>query len=278
MDYIVYRFTLEPLKPFGEILISELSELAFESFEDTAIGINAYVQEALDNEDKVKKIIGNLHHLGSLNYEREQIPEQNWNAQWESDYPVVTIDHDCIIRAPFHESDKAYGLEIVINPQMSFGTGHHATTYLMMRFLLDTDCNGLRVLDMGSGTGVLAIAAAKRGAACVRAIDIEDWAYRNTLENMALNDVHIHVEKGGGDLLQGDHFDIILANINKNVLTADMSKYASALKTAGKLFLSGFFEADADEILAEAKKYGLYLNVKANRDHWAALYLIKGNK
>ncbi len=275
MNYFVYRFHLLPQKPTGEILISLLADLPFESFQDTPEGFDAFIPESLDDPEAVGGLIAKWNHLGDLRFTRELIPDQNWNAVWESDYPVVAIGKRCLVRAPFHESDTTYEMEIVINPQMSFGTGHHATTYLMLSMLLDLDLHGKYVLDMGSGTGVLAIATALRGAILVEAVDIEEWAYRNTLDNAALNGVDIRVVQGDVKMIDGATFDIILANINKNVLLADMQHYAATLHPGGIILLSGFFEPDVKEILAEAGKYALHHTVTETKDGWAALKLIK---
>ncbi len=275
MVYTVYHFQLIPQKPTGEILISLLADLPFESFQDTATGFDAFIPADLDTADLVDELVAQWSHLGEISYTRESIADQNWNAVWESDYPVVAIGKRCLVRAPFHESDATYEMEIVIHPQMSFGTGHHATTWLMLSLLLDLEVHGQYVLDMGSGTGVLAIAAALRGAMLVQAVDIEDWAYRNTVENAALNGVDIRVAKGDVTQLDGALYHIILANINKNVLLADLKHYAAALHPGGIILLSGFFEPDVKEILAEAGKYGLTHTVTDTKDGWAALKMIK---
>jgi ribosomal protein L11 methyltransferase len=278
MNYYVYHFALSPLREMREVIIASLEDLPFESFEDTEAGLDAYLQEPDDCESDVLKLVTDLSEIGKINYTKDFIPEQNWNASWEADYPVVEVEHKCIVRAPFHKVDDRFQIDVIIQPKMSFGTGHHATTYLMISMLFELDLNNKKVLDMGSGTGVLAIAAQKLGAKEVLAIDIEEWAYQNTIENMALNNVNIRVDKGDASLLKGETFDIILANINKNVLIQDMGKYANSLAVNGHILLSGFFDVDVDEISASAEEYGLKIVVKHTRNMWAALHFRKDLK
>ncbi len=275
MNYIRYHFHLEPVKPLSEILISDLAELPFESFMETDDGVDAFIPEPLEDEPSVERIVMMRAELGEIHFFKEDIPDQNWNVQWEKDYPEVRIGNKCRIRAPFHPESSDFEFDILINPQMSFGTGHHATTYLMLSAMLELAIEGKEVLDMGCGTGVLAIAAALAGAGSVRAIDIEEWAYRNTLENSGLNNVDILVQKGDIELIQEATFDLILANINKNVLLAHVLHYAKALNTGGTLLLSGFFPTDAGEILAEAGKYKFATTVSMEKDGWCALQLTK---
>ncbi len=275
MNYYAYRFHCNPLQPLGEILVSELADIGFDSFVDTPEGVDAFVPEHADNEMAVRDVADGLAYLGTLAYNRDFIPAQNWNAVWEADYPVVTIEKRCIVRAPFHKTDDTYELDLLINPQMSFGTGHHATTRLMLTFILDEILAGKTLLDMGTGTGVLAIAAVKLGAAKAIGIDIDAWACRNALENAALNHVDIHVEKGDATLLGKEPFDYILANINKNILLADIQTYAHCLNKSGTLFMSGFFDADVFDIVAAADGCGLAHVSTQTEDHWAALKLIK---
>jgi ribosomal protein L11 methyltransferase len=275
MNYYAYRFHCNPRQPLSEILVSELADIGFESFVDTAEGVDAFVPENLDNEPAVREVADNLAYLGTMAYNRDFIPDQNWNATWEADYPVVTIGNRCIVRAPFHNVTEQYDLDLLITPQMSFGTGHHATTRHMLTYLLDEPLSGKAVLDMGAGTGVLAIAAMKLGAASAWAIDVDDWACRNAQENVALNHVNIRVDKGDATSIIGHFFDLILANINKNVLLSDISAYAKCLSPGGILMMSGFFDADVAEIISEADKYGLRHHTTRCDDHWAALKLIK---
>lgn len=274
MNYFVYRFHCNPMQPLREILISELADLGFDSFEDTNEGVDAYICEEGDDETRVREVADSLAYLGVLAYNKEYIPHQNWNEKWESDYRPVEIGSRCIVRAPFHKPQKAYDLDLVIAPQMSFGTGHHATTRLMLELLLDTPMAGKRLLDMGTGTGVLAIATAKCGAADVRAVDIDQWACHNAVENAALNNVNIRVDKGDARILHGESYEIILANINRNVLLNDLPAYASAASPGCVLIMSGFFIADSDEIQKQACDTGFKMVEKRSDEPWAALKLI----
>lgn len=275
MNYFVYKFSVEPVKLMREVLLARLDDLPFESFQDTQNGLDAYVQEHDDCETEVREIKATLADLGAVHYTKEFIPEQNWNANWEADYPAVEVDDKCIVRAPFHSPDPRFRIEVLIQPKMSFGTGHHATTFLMLSMMFDIAVEGKKVLDMGSGTGVLAIAIKKMGAKEVWAIDIEEWAFQNTLENIALNNVDIRVDKGDADLIEAESFQVILANINKNVLLQDMPRYSKSLRTQGDILFSGFFDVDVDEISAAAEKYGLKFVVRNTRNGWAALHFRK---
>jgi ribosomal protein L11 methyltransferase len=275
MNYYVYQFSVEPVKLMRDVLLGHLDDLPFESFQDTESGLDAYVQEKDDCEAEVKELVAALADLGAVHYTKEFIPEQNWNANWEADYPVVEVDDKCIVRAPFHSADARFRIDVLIQPKMSFGTGHHATTFLMLRMIFELDVEGKRVLDMGSGTGVLAIATKKLQAKEVWAIDIEEWAFQNTLENIALNNVDIRVDKGDAELIEAHNFHVILANINKNVLLHDMPRYSKALHPQGDILFSGFFDVDVDEISAAAEKYGLKFVVRNTRNGWAALHFRK---
>lgn len=269
--YLKYHFTCIPPKPLSEILISELADLGFESFVDLPDGFEAYLPKGPEIDEQLQTIVHTYAELGEISFVKSEIAGQNWNALWEADYPEVRLDKRCLVRAPFHPEDGTVETEIVINPQMSFGTGHHATTYLMLDFLLGMDMDGMQVLDMGCGTGVLAIAAMMRGAREALAIDIEEVAVENTLDNARLNDVHITVEKGGASQIGARQFHLILANINKNILLADMSTYTRALQKGGTLLLSGFFSTDEDELRNHARDCGLKFVGKRNKDDWAAL-------
>ncbi|MCA1751996.1 MAG: 50S ribosomal protein L11 methyltransferase [Cryomorphaceae bacterium] len=274
-NYVCYSFLCEPQQPTGEILTGELADIGFESFAESGASLEAYISEADDDEQAVKLCIESLSTVGEIRYSRKVIPGQNWNAVWEADYPPVRVGSAVIVRAPFHPEESGFETEVVISPKMSFGTGHHATTRLMLDFLSEINLTGKRVLDMGCGTGVLAAAAMLRGADFAKAVDIEDIAVENTRENAALNNVQITVEKGGADTCGNDTFDIILANINKNVLRADMGTYAKALAQGGALLLSGFFDSDADELTEAAGDCGLKFEAMRNEDGWASLKLNK---
>lgn len=275
MKYIRYRFECKPLKPTSEILISFLSEEGFESFVESESGIEAYIPVLLENRASVDKVVDSLD--ADISVLREEIAEENWNAVWESDYEPVVVDKIFRIRAPFHPEDRSFDYDILIKPQMSFGTGHHQTTRLMLKAMSMLDFSGKKVIDAGSGTGVLAIASEKMGAEDVLAYDIEDWAFHNTLENKALNESRVEVLKGGSEILKGKHSDIILANINKNVLLADMNRFSVALEHGGVLVLSGFFDTDSDDLQSAAERFGLKLVKSLFEDEWTCLTFQKDN-
>ncbi len=279
-DYLVYRFQCEPRLPLCDILVSELAEYGFESFVDTESGVEAYIPlEGPLSEDERKARIAWLTeqygHLGNVTWREEFIAGQNWNARWEASYPQVRIGNNCLVRAPFHDPDPEVDLDILIQAQMSFGTGHHATTYLMLEALLDQTLEDLSILDMGCGTGVLAIASAKMGAASVVAVDIEANAVNNTLENAALNGVSLTANLGEANSLAENAYDGILANINKNVLINDMAHYSQAMRSGAFLLLSGFFDGDREEVRARANDCGLIFDKDAQRQGWALVKCMK---
>jgi ribosomal protein L11 methyltransferase len=271
LDYLQFTFTIKPVVPGTDLLISELAEAGFESFAETDLGCNAWISADSYEEELFDQMNILKNQEFSIDFTVERIAEKNWNAEWESGFEPV-IAGNCIIRAPFHPASPEYKFEIIILPQMSFGTGHHETTSLMVDKLLTLPVSDKKILDMGCGTGVLAILATKLGASGVWAIDNNDNAYENTLENIALNRVEdIRVHKGDAAMLQGNLFHIILANINRNVLLADMQKYAASLYPGGHILLSGFFETDISQLKAACEKCGLtFVDVKI-KNEWALL-------
>lgn len=271
MDYVEVSFEIQPMQPWRDVLIGELAEIDFESFVETETGLQAYIQKELFSEENLHAISTLNQHGVVITHHIKPIKSENWNAVWEADFEPIIVNDECIVRAPFHPA-KNLPFEIVISPKMSFGTGHHETTWLMMKTLLGVEVSGKEVLDMGSGTGVLAILAEKMGAKAVLAVDVDDWAYENAIENTSLNDtVNITVEKGNVSNIEGQSFHVILANINKNVLLQDMDQYASALKPQGKLLISGFFEMDVPDLMRKATSCGLQLSHKEYKNHWACL-------
>mgnify|MGYP000008953056 FL=1 len=260
----------------AEILTAELADYPFESFEADAGTLKAYIpQEQLaDCKGEVDALLARYGVQGRY----IAIETQNWNAVWESNFPPVDVEGRLLIRAPFHEPAPAGVMEVVVMPKMSFGTGHHATTWLVSRAVLDLGVAGRRGLDMGSGTGVLSIVAAKCGAAHVDAVDIDDWADANCRENIASNGVADRIEPMLGDVrrIAGQHYGFILANINRNILTADMPAYAAALEPGGDLVMSGFLEQDVPAIVACAGELGLRPVATAARDGWMMVHVRKG--
>jgi len=261
----------------GDIIAAYLADFPFDSFDykDGVFGAYAPKEEVELYHDNIVEV---LEGEGLLNYYFEDIEQQNWNAVWESNFEKVEVQGKVLIRAPFHEAQPDYnGLEIVIQPKMSFGTGHHATTRLMVEMLLGADLQGKRILDMGSGTGVLAIVASKLGAESVLAVEIDDMAEESVRENIALNNVVDNVASvcGNASAIEGKSFDMVLANINRNVLLADMKAYSATLAKGGELIISGFLEEDIPLLTKKAKSLGYKLQESSNCDSWQALKFCK---
>ena len=272
MNYVEVEFFLNPLLPAREVLVYELSEIEFDSFVNTSVGVKAYIQKVKFDED----LFDNLHALkiGALefSYRVREIESTNWNKKWEDEFDPIWVDRKCLIRAPFHSPSDGDALEIVIAPNMSFGTGHHPTTYLMVQELLEVPLIGKNLLDMGCGTGILAILAKKRGADRVVGIDIEDYAYHNSIENFKLNKLEdICIYKGGAEQIDNQKFDVILANINRNILLKDMEIYVNALNHGGRLLLSGFYTTDNELLESKAENLGLVFDKKMEKDGWSLL-------
>lgn len=269
-NYLEFQFIIEPVQPASEILVAELGYLGFESFVENNDGITAYIPVEEYEED----LLAGVHILQSedfeINYTVSEIERVNWNEEWEKNFTPILVDEHCSVRAPFHPKTDAE-FDIVIEPKMSFGTGHHATTHMMIQHILKNDWEGKSVLDMGCGTGVLAILAALKGASSIDAIDIDNWCYINTLENIAKNDCeHINVEEGGAELLKGREYDMVLANINRNILLKDLPVYEKSLKPEGSLFLSGFYKGDLPAIERACRELGLYFIENFERNDWVA--------
>lgn len=273
MNYIEVSITVEPKLEGSDVLIATLSELAFESFVETETGFNAYIKEEEFSEEEVQLALGDFEDIYKIDFKTKTIPQQNWNKEWESSFQPIEVVGKCYIRAPFHEKKEGFLLDVIIEPKMSFGTGHHDTTQLMIQHLLLLNVKNVSVLDMGCGTGVLAIVASMLGANPIEAVDIDDWSYENTIENLTRNNINnVIVNKGDAQILEGKIFNTILANINKNVLLADIPKYIKVLEKGGNLMLSGFFETDIDEIKAKAENYGLKYEGSIVSNQWAALH------
>ena len=267
------KLSIHATEEQGEILAAYLAEFPFDSF-DYAEGLfNAYIPQS-EFEEYHNAVEDMLHNQGILDYYFESIEAQNWNALWESNFEEVEVKGKVLIRAPFHEARPNYqGLEVIIQPKMSFGTGHHATTRLMVEMLLNSSLEGKRLLDMGSGTGVLAIVAAKLGAEGVLAVEIDDMAEESVRENIVLNGVKDKIESVCGDAaaIEGREFDIVLANINRNVLLADMKAYAATLSNGGELIMSGFLEEDIPLLVKKAKTLGLKMIGELAHEEWRAI-------
>lgn len=275
--YIAYHFTVEPKNPGTEILIAELGELPFDSFVETEEGLSAYIQQNDDREDLLNDVYILSNPEFKISFGTEEIDQVNWNEEWEKNFDPIDVDGICYVRAPFHEPKNAE-YEIVIEPKMSFGTGHHETTFMMMKHLLNTDVKDMEVLDMGCGTAILAILAMMKGARHADAIDIDNWCYLNSIENAERNHIrNIDVYEGDASLLadKKEKYDLIIANINRNILLNDMQAYAVALKPGGTILFSGFYVEDIPAIEKEANKNQLFLKDQLTKNNWSSLKFIK---
>lgn len=269
--YLGYHFKVEPKELGSEILVAELGEKPFESFIETEFGVTAYIQKALWTEDVLEDIFILTSPEFTVSYTIEEIEQVNWNEEWEKNFEAIDVDGICHVRAPFHEKTDAQ-YDIVIEPKMSFGTGHHETTHMMIQHLLETDVTGKKTLDMGCGTAILAILAEMKGAQPIDAIDIDNWCYLNSIENAERNNCHhISVYEGDAALLAGRNYDVIIANINRNILLEDMQQYVDCLNPGGTLFLSGFYEEDIPVIDASCTEKGLTYVKKHQKNNWVAL-------
>ena len=278
MNYFEINFHITPFEEYiSEVLASELGEIGFDSFVSTQDGLDAYALETAFDETKLKNLLDNFPFEATIDYKVTQIESKNWNEEWEKHYfePIV-IGNECVIHSSFHKNVPKVKYDIVIDPKMAFGTGHHETTSLVIGKLLQMDLQGKTLLDMGCGTAVLAILAAMRGAKDILAIDIDTWCTENSIENIEMNHITgIEVKLGGAELLAGLHFDIILANINRNILLADMEQYAACLSTGGELNMSGFYTQDIPLIEAEANRLGLILIDHNEKNNWVVVKTVK---
>lgn len=273
--YLGYHFTVEPKELGSEILIAELGEKPFESFIETDLGIVAYIQKDLWTED----VLEDLFILNSpefiISYHVEEIAQVNWNEEWEKNFEAIDVDGVCHVRAPFHPKTNAE-FDIIIEPKMSFGTGHHETTHMMIQHLLKTDLKDKKTLDMGCGTAILAILAEMKGAKPIDAIDIDNWCYQNSIENAERNHCqNIEVFEGDASLLEGKSYHVIIANINRNILLNDMQTYTHCLTSGGILFLSGFYTEDIEAINTCCESLDMQLTDQLERNNWASLKYVK---
>jgi ribosomal protein L11 methyltransferase len=274
MNYIKYQFTLSPIEPWREILVALLAEGEFESFSETENGLNAYVLTHLDDENFVQETISTLTEP-QIEFVRTEIEQKNWNAEWESNFHPIFVNDQCYIRSEFHEAKPEFPYEIIIQPKMSFGTGHHSTTHLMVEYILENEFEGKDVLDMGCGTSILAILAKMKNAAYVEGIDIDEWSVENSIENAERNHVEITAKLGDVSLLGERQFDTILANINKNILMADIPAYVKDLKEGGEMYLSGLMDFDEEDIKQRCEEIGLKFVSKKQRNEWIAMKFVK---
>ncbi|GAF03483.1 50S ribosomal protein L11 methyltransferase [Saccharicrinis fermentans] len=280
MEYTKVKFKISPISELAqEILMAELAQFAFDSFEETEYGLNAYIPTHQYHLEEVKSIqlLNNKEY--SISFDAENIPDQNWNETWEKNYfnPIV-IDKRCVVKSPFHTNVPTSEYEILIEPKMAFGTGHHETTGLMIKHILEMDIAGKSILDMGCGTGILGILAAQKKAKKVLGIDIEEWAYNNVRDNIKMNHIdQMEVQCGNASLLDKETFDIIMANINRNILLNDISKYVKVLNKGGILLLSGFYQSDIEIIEKECNVHNLVKKSVKEDNQWVALAYIKAD-
>ena len=273
---------------FRDLLVDTLgNEGPYESFVETKDGLKAYVPINLFDESWLRQQMQELRDqfpTFNFHFSIQEMPDKNWNEEWEKGHRAVLVEYNggsVWVRAPFHPHREDVDHELIIEPKMSFGTAHHPTTYMMLSYVAELDMQGKRVLDMGCGTAVLAILSKMRGAEYVMGIDVDEWAYRNAQENASSNGVDIDLRLGDASLLVNtghltpNTFDVVIANINRNILLADMDKYAAVLNVGGTLLLSGFYEADEQALVTKANTLGMTLRSKKNRDGWAALELSK---
>ena len=279
MKYIEVCFTMEDTGLFRDLLVDTLgNEGPYESFVETKEGLKAYVPVDLFDETWLRQQMQELRDqfpIFNSQFSIQEMPDKNWNEEWEKGHQAVLVEYEggsVWVRAPFHPHREDVNYELIIEPKMSFGTAHHPTTYMMLSYVAELDMQGRRVLDMGCGTAVLGILAKMRGAEYVEGVDIDEWAFNNARENAASNGVEIVLKLGDASSLQG-HFDVVIANINRNILLNDMGRYAAVLNAGGTLLLSGFYEADEAALVARAGELGMTLEGKKNRDGWSALCL-----
>lgn len=282
MNYYEVKFTYQTeldTALVNDILAAELGEIGFESFTSDGDSLIAYVPESAYDEATLEQKLATFP-LGEINFhhEAQYVESKDWNEEWEKNYfKPIHIGKDCVVRASFHEAEPGYTYNILIDPKMAFGTGNHATTYQMITFMLELDLTGKKLLDMGCGTAVLAILAKMKGAGQVVAIDIDEWAYNNALENIRINQTpDIEIALGGAErIAEYGTFDVIFANINRNILLADMGRYATAMRPGAELFMSGFYPEDIPALTKEGARHGLKYITKKEKNGWAAIKMAK---
>lgn len=276
MKYIEVTITMDDTGLFRDMLIDTLgNEGPYESFVETPDGLKAYIQ-ANEYDPQYLAAVAQAFPL-PLKYTAQPMEDRDWNAEWEKSHEAVLVRYEggsLWVRAPFHPHRNDVDYEIIIEPKMSFGTAHHPTTYMMLSYVAELPVNGMRVLDMGCGTAVLGILAKMRGASYVEGVDVDEWAYRNAQENAAANGVELTLRLGDAASLHGA-FDMVIANINRNILLADMERYAAVLNLGGTLLLSGFYQADEGVLIARANELGMTFTDKKTRDGWSAMRLTK---
>jgi ribosomal protein L11 methyltransferase len=278
MNYNELLFTTTTTEAYQQdLLVNALGEIGFDTFEEVEGGFKAYIPSTDFDQQQLDEALLPYRELFTFSYEITLIPQKNWNEVWESNFEPIAIGDEVFVRATFHQPRPEFKYEIVIDPKMAFGTGHHQTTAMMLQLILENDFTGKKVLDMGCGTGILAIMAAQLGAADIVAIDYDPVCYESTIENSQLNHItNIEAICGSKEAIPDEQYDTILANINRNILIDQMARYNEALKTGGEIYFSGFYETpDLDIIIEEAGNYGLkYIAHKTDKD-WVAAKFVK---
>jgi ribosomal protein L11 methyltransferase len=270
--YIELAVKVSPLEPFRDLFIAQLGAVGFESFSETEAGFAAYI---LKEDYSASSAMEQMQWDGvTVSVKEQEIEQVNWNAEWERNFNPIEVDGRVYIRAPFHAKRAGFEYAMLIEPKMSFGTGHHQTTHMMIQWLLETPSNHADVLDMGCGTGILGILAGMRGAKSVHGIDVDTWCIENTLENAQRNGVAMTADLGGSEVLSGT-YDLILANINLNVLLADIAHYEKALRKGGSIFFSGFYEDNVPTLRAAAEALGLTFEGVKAREQWRSIKMVK---
>lgn len=277
-DYVMVRIDATPAgEDVSDLLAAFLGDIGYESFVPDEKGLSAYVRDDLFSKESLKEVLDDFPMEVNLQFSHELVKGENWNSEWEKNYfkPIV-VDDRCVVHSTFHKDVPEAEYDIVIDPKMAFGTGHHSTTSQMMRHILETDMNGKSVIDMGTGTGILSILSSMRGAVNVVGIEIDPYACENAVENVGLNHVNARMICGDASTLEGlEPADIFLANINRNVITGDIAKYAKALKSGGEMFLSGFYSEDIPIVEEAAAKYNLKHISTLEDNNWVAIKLVK---
>lgn len=275
MKTFEYTFTAPSSDIQHDMLVTMLAEMGFDSFMDEARSLKAYCSADSRDDMAVENLLNEPSFFGIQLLKVEEMPDKDWNELWEASYQPVVVNERCRVRAPFHEPDPSFEFDLVIEPKMSFGTANHETTAQIIQLMLETDFQGKEVLDMGSGTAVLAILAKKLGAAHTVAIDNDEWAYRNAFTNCELNGISdIEIILGDALAIKGE-YDVVLANINRNILLRDMHYYVAAMKPNAHIFFSGFYTEDLSSIQTEAECLGLRYCRHLSRNNWVAAEFCK---
>lgn len=260
----------------AEIVMALLGQTEFESFTTEAFGVKAYIQTKLIETEAIESILFSIKHLYEFELEVKALEDQNWNEKWEKDYEPVFVNEQCVIRAPFHQINPSPEFDIIVEPKMAFGTGHHETTFLVSDFLFSEKIRNKTICDAGTGSGVLSIIASKLGAKSIFAYDIDEWSYKNTMENIKINKVKgVEVKQGKVDLIKGKIFDTILANINRNILLNDVEAFSQSLNLKGRIIVSGFYSQDLPIIRDTFAKNNLILDTFRSKNNWIAAIFVK---